>query len=101
MDFEAYETFLENLFSVMRGIDCLIQMAGSKSEKRFVWSPVAPDIVKEGVLSHVGWGFVYTDIKAIPQAILQHINEDNYIVELAYSVDKDDKKPCFSLYVGY
>ena len=101
MDFEAYETFLENLSSVMRGINRLIQKAKGENGKRFVWSPVAPDIVKEGVLSHVGWGFVYTDIKAIPQAILQHINEDNYIVELAYSVDKDDKKPCFSLYVGY
>ena len=55
MDFDTYETFLENLFSVMRGIDCLIQMAGSKSGKRFVWSPVTPDIVKEGALSHVGW----------------------------------------------
>lgn len=101
MDFDTYETFLENLSSVMRGIDCLIKMAEGKKWKRFIWSAVAPDIVKEGTLSHVGWGFVYTDIKAIPQAILQHINEDNYIVELAYSVDKDDKKPCFSLYVGY
>ena len=101
MDFEAYETFLENLSSVMRGLDRLIQKAGSKSGKRFVWSPVAPDIVKEGVLSHVGWGFVYTDIKDIPQAILQHINEDNYVVELTCSVDEDDKKPSFSLFVGY
>ena len=101
MDFEAYETFLENLSSVMSGINCLIQKAKGEKRKRFVWSPVAPDIVKEGVLTHVEWGFVYTDIKDIPQAILQHINEDNYIVELAYSVDKDDKKPCFSLYVGY
>ena len=101
MDFEAYETFLEDLSSVMRGIDCLIQKAGSKSGKRFVWSPIAPDIVKEGVLSHVGWGFAYADIKAIPQAILQHINEDNYVVELACSVDEDDKKPSFYLWVGY
>lgn len=101
MDFDEYETFLENLSSVMRGIDCLIQEAKGKSGRRFVWSPVAPDIVEEGVLSHVLWGFVYTDTKTIPQAILQHIDEDNYIVELAYSVDKDDKKPCFSLYVGY
>ena len=80
MDFETYETFLENLSSVMRGIDCLIKIAEGKSGKRFVWSPVAPDIVKEGVLTHVEWGFVYTDIKDIPQAILQHINEDNYVV---------------------
>lgn len=101
MDFETYETFLENLSSVMRGIDCLIKIAEGKSGKRFVWSPVAPDIVKEGVLTHVEWGFVYTDIKDIPQAILQHINEDNYVVELACSVDEDDKKPSFSLFVGY
>lgn len=101
MDFDTYETFLENLSSVMRGIDYLIQKAGGKSGKRFVWSPVAPDIFKEGVLSHVGWGFVYTDIKDIPQAILQHIDEDNYVVELAYSVDEDDKKPSFSLFIGH
>lgn len=101
MDFEAYETFLENLSSVMSGIDHLIRMAENKSGKRFVWSPVAPNIVKEGVLSHVGWGFVYTDIKDIPQAILQHINEDNYAVELACSVDEDDKKPSFCLFIGF
>ena len=101
MDFETYETFLENLSSVMRGIDCLIKIAEGKSGKLFVWSPVATDIVKEGVLTHVEWGFVYTDIKDIPQAILQHINEDNYVVELACSVDEDDKKPSFSLFVGY
>lgn len=101
MDFKAYETFLENLSSVMRGINYLIQKAESKSGKRFVWSPVAPDIVEEGVLSYVGWGFVYTDIKAIPQAILQHIDEDNYLVELAYLANEDDKKPSFYLSVGY
>lgn len=101
MDFEAYETFLENLSSIMRGIDCLIQKAESKSGKRFVWSPVAPDIVKEGSLNHVGWGSVYTNIKAIPQAILHHIDEDNYIVELTYLVNEDGKKPSFSLFVGY
>lgn len=101
MDFEAYETFLENLSSVMRGVDCLIKIAEGKKWKRFVWSPVAPDIFKEGVLSHVGWGFVYTDIKDIPQAILQHINEDNYVVELACFADEDDKKPSFSLFIGY
>ena len=101
MDFEAYETFLENLSSVMRGINCLIQKAEGKRGKRFVWSPAATDIVEESVLNHVRWGFVYTDIKAIPQAILQHIDEDNYIVELACPVDEDDKKPSFCLFVGY
>lgn len=101
MDFEAYETFLENLSSIMLGIDYLIQKAKGKKGKRFIWSPAAPDIVEEGVLNHVRWGFVYTDIKAIPQAILQHIDEDNYIVELACSVAEDDKKPSFCLFVGY
>lgn len=101
MDFDTYETFLENLSSIMSGVDYLIQKAKGEVGKRFVWSPVAPDIVKKGVLNHVEWGFVYTDTETIPQAILQHINEDNYVVELAYSVDEDDKKPSFSLYVGY
>ena len=101
MDFEAYETFLENLFFVMRGIDCLVKMAEGKKGKRFIWSPVAPDIVGEGALNHVGWGFVYTDIKDIPQAILRHIDEDNYTVELAYLVNEGDKKPSFYLSVGY
>ena len=101
MDFGTYETFLENLFSVMRGIDCLIQKAKCERGERFVWSPVAPDIVEKGALSHVWRGFVYTDIKAIPQAILQHINEDNYVVELACSVDEDDKKPSFCLFIGF
>ena len=82
MDFKEYETFLENLSSVMRGIDCLIQKVDSKSGKRFVWSPITPDVVGEGVLSHVGWGLVYTDTKAIPQAILRHLNYENFVVEL-------------------
>ena len=85
MDFEAYETFLENLSSIMRGIDCLIQKAESKSGKRFVWSPVAPNIVAEGTLNYVEWGFVYTDIKVIPQVILEHLNYENFIVELVYT----------------
>ena len=101
MDFEAYETFLENLNSITHGVSYLIQKANDNPGKRFVWSPVAPDIVKESVLSHVGWGFVYTDIKDVPQAILQHINEDNYVVELACSVDEDDKKPSFCLFIGF
>ena len=36
MGFEAYETFLENLSSVMSGIDCLIKMAEGKKWERFV-----------------------------------------------------------------
>ena len=84
MDFEAYETFLENLSSIMRGIDCLIQKAESKSGKRFVWSPVATDIVEEGALDYIGREFVYTDIKDIPQAILECLNDEDFIVELVY-----------------
>lgn len=85
MDFDTYETFLENLSSVMRGIDYLIQKAGGKSGKRFVWSPITPDIVVEGALDYVGWGPVYTDIKDIPQVILKCLNNENLIVELAYT----------------
>ena len=101
MDLDEYETFLENLASVMRGIDCLIQEAKEEKGERFIWSSVAPDIIKDGALNHVGWGSVYTDIKAIPQAILRHIDEDNYIVELAYLVKEDGKKPSFYLSIGY
>ena len=82
MDFEAYENFLENLSSVMRGINRLIRMAKGKSGKRFVWSPVAPDIVAEGTLDYVGWGLVCTDAKAIPQTILEYLNSENFMVEL-------------------
>ena len=99
MDFEAYETFLENLASVMSGLDRLIQKAEGKSWKRFVWSPVAPDIVKEGVLSHVGWGFVYTDIKVIPQVILEHLNYENFIIELVYT--NIDNGSYYLLSIGY
>ena len=82
MDFEAYETFLENLSSVMRGINYLIQKAKGKRGKRFVWSPVAPDIVAEGPLDYVGWGFTETEAEAIPQVILEYLNSENFIVEL-------------------
>lgn len=82
MDFEAYETFLENLSSIMNGLDRLIQKAGSKSGKRFVWSPVAPDIIEEGTLDYVEWGFTETEAEAIPQVILEYLNSENFIVEL-------------------
>lgn len=84
MDFEAYETFLENLSSIMRGLDHLIQKAESKSGKRFVWSPVAPDVVAEGTLDYVEWGFTETETEAIPQVILEYLNSENFIVELVY-----------------
>lgn len=82
MDFTSYETFLENLSSITRGIDRLIQKAGSKSGKRFVWSPVAPDIIEEGTLDYVEWGFTETEAEAIPQVILEYLNSENFIVEL-------------------
>ena len=82
MGFEAYETFLENLTSIMHGIDYLIQKAGSKSGKRFVWSPVAPDVVTEGTLDYVEWGFTETEAEDIPQVILEYLNDKNFIVEL-------------------
>ena len=84
MDFDTHETFLENLSSVMRGINCLIQKAKGEKGKRFVWSPIAIDIVMEGTLNHVEQGFVYTDIKDIPPAILKHLDYENYVVELVY-----------------
>lgn len=99
MDFEAYETFLENLSSVRRGINRLIQKAESKSGKRFVWSPTAPDVVAEGTLNHVEWGFVYTDIKVIPQVILEHLNYKNFIVELVYT--NIDNGSYYLLSIGY
>ena len=82
MDFEAYETFLENLSSITRGINNLIRKAGGKSGKRFVWSPVAPDVVAEGTLDYVEWGFTETEDEAIPQVILEYLNSENFIVEL-------------------
>lgn len=87
MDFKEYETFLENLTSVMRGIDCLIQKARSKSGKRFVWSPIAPDVVTEGTLDYVEWGFTETKAEAIPQVILEYLNSENFIVELVCMTD--------------
>ena len=84
MDFDTYETFLENLTSVMSGINCLIQKAKGKRGKRFVWSPIAPDIAEEGALNYVGWGLACTDIEAIPQVILDHLNYENLTVELVH-----------------
>ena len=99
MDFEAYETFLENLSSVMRGINRLIQKAKGESGKRFVWSPVAPDVVAEGTLNCVEWGFVYTDIKVIPQVILEHLSYKNFLVELVYT--NTDNGSSYLLSIGY
>lgn len=99
MDFEAYETFLENLSSVMRGINRLIQKAKYKRGKRFVWSPLAPDIVEEGVLNHVGWGITETEAEAIPQVILEYLNSENFIVELVCM--NTDSGSYYILSIGY
>ena len=99
MDFDEYETFLESLASVMRGIGSLIQMAKDERGKRFIWSSVAPDIIKEGALNHVEWGFVYTDIKVIPQVILEHLNYENFIIELVYT--NIDNGSYYLLSIGY
>lgn len=99
MDFDEYETFLENLSSVMRGIDCLIQKATSKRGKRFIWSPAAPDIIEEGTLTHVGWRLVCTYDKAIPQTILEYLNSENFIVELVCM--NTDSGSHYLLSIGY
>ena len=99
MDFEAYETFLENLSSVRRGINRLIQKAESKSGKRFVWSPIAPDVVAEGTLNCVERGLIYTDSEDISQVILEHLNYENFIIELVYT--NIDNGSYYLLSIGY
>lgn len=84
MDFTAYETFLENLNSITHGVNYLIQEVNDNPGRRFVWSPVAPDIVEEGSLSCVEGRIGYTNTEPILPAILEHLDCDNYIVELVY-----------------
>lgn len=100
MDFTAYETFLENLNSITRGVAKLIQEAERNAWECMLWSPLSPDIIKRGSLTHIEWGFVYTNSSPIQQAILEHLDDDNYVVELTYRVDSfgDD---AYSLYIGY
>lgn len=99
MDFEAYETFLENLSSVMHGIDYLIQKAKGKKGKRFIWSPIAPDVVAEGTLNCVERGLIYTDSEDISQVILEHLNYENFIIELVYT--NIDNGSYYLLSIGY
>lgn len=101
MDFEAYETFLENLSSVMRGIDYLINEAVSHQGDHLVWSPIQPDFVAAGELESIKIKIGNAHRNSILPFVLQHINEDNYVVELACSADDDDKQPSFSLFIGY
>lgn len=100
MDFTTYETFLENLASIVRGIGNLIQEAEQNTGMPLLWSPLEPDIIKRGGLTHIGWGIVYTNSSPIQQAILEHLDDDNYVVELTYRIDSfgDD---VYSLYIGY
>lgn len=99
MDFTAYETFLENLNSITCGVSYLIQKVNDNPGKHFVWSPVAPDIVEEGSLSCVRWRIGYTNTEPILPAILEHLDCDNYIVELVCM--NSDGKSVYLLSIGY
>lgn len=100
MDMVTYESFLENLSVIVHGIANLIQEAEGNVGKPLLWSPLSPDIIKRGILTHIEWGIVYTNSSPIQQAILEHLDDDNYVVELTYRVDSfgDD---AYSLYIGY
>ena len=99
MDLNEYETFLENLYFVRRGINCLIQKAKGENGKRFVWSPLAPDTVKKNALNYVERGFIYTDSEDIPQVILKHLNYENFLVELVYT--NTDSGSYYLLSIGH
>ena len=100
MDFTTYETFLENLSVIMRGIANLIQEAEWNAGKPLLWSPLEPDIIKRGSLTYNEWGIVYTNSSPIQQAILEHLDDDNYVVELTYNIDSFGND-VYSLYIGY
>ena len=102
MDFTTYETFLENLSVIMRGIANLIQEAEWKwnAGKPLLWSPLEPDIIKRGSLTHKEWGIGYTNSSPIQQSILEHLDDDNYVVELTYNIDSFGND-VYSLYIGY
>lgn len=100
MDFEAYETFLENLTSSVRGIANLIQEAEENTGMPLLWSPLSPDIIKRGVLTHTEWGIVYANSSPLQQTILEHLDDDNYVVELTYKIDSFGND-VYSLYIGH
>lgn len=100
MDMVTYESFLENLSVIVRGIANLIQEAEQNIGMPLLWSPLSPDIIKRGGLTHIEWGIRYTNPNPIHQAILEHLNDDNYVVELTYSVDSFGND-AYSLYIGY
>lgn len=100
MDMVTYESFLENLSVIVRGIDNLIQEAEWNAGKPMLWSPLAPDIIKRGNLTYKECGSGYTNSSPIQQAILRLLDADNYVVELTYSVDSFGHD-AYSLYIGY
>ena len=100
MDFTTYEAFLENLNSVVRGIANLIQEAKENTGMPLLWSPLSPDIIKRGGLTHAEWGIGYNNSSPLQQAILKHLDDDNYVVELTYKIDSFGKD-VYSLYIGY
>lgn len=100
MDFTAYETFLENLTSIVRGINNLVQEAEQNTGMPLLWSPLSPDIIKRGGLTHVEWGIEYPNSSPIQQAILEHLDDDNYVVEFTYRIDYFGND-VYSLYIGY
>ena len=103
MDFEAYETFLENLSSITRGINNLICEAMSHKNLPLVWSPLQPDFVAVGKLESVKVARGSANCNSILPFILQCIDEDNFVVELTYFVDDEyeGKNPSFYLSIGY
>lgn len=100
MDFTAYETFLENLNSSVRGIANLIQEAERNAWECMLWSPLSPDIIKSGNLTYKECGFGYTNSSPIQQAILGLLDDDNYVVELTYHIDSFGND-VYSLYIGH
>ena len=100
MDMITYESFLENLSVIVRGIANLIQEAEQNAGKPLLWSPLEPDIVNGGNLTYKECGFGYTNSSPIQQAILGLLDDDNYVVELTYRIDSfgDD---VYSLYIGH
>lgn len=100
MDFTAYETFLENLTVITRGIANLIQEAEENTGIPLLWSPLSPDIIKRGGLTHIEWGIRYTNSSPIQQAILERLDNDNCVVELTYNIDSFGND-VYSLYIGY
>lgn len=100
MDMITYESFLENLSVIVRGIANLIQEAEQNAGKPLLWSPLEPDIVNGGNLTYKECGFGYTNSSPIQQAILGLLDDDNYVVELTYHIDSFGND-VYSLCIGH